>query len=364
MIYIISICIVLLGLCKRKSNTIYVIMLLWMWILFAFNYNNADYIMYQQFYNGDPLATMKNTEILFKISCEIAANIGLEYKTFIMIYSILPIIIIGKSIKKYTNNTNFVLGCYFIFPFLIDVVQIRHFMAMAIITYAFQFLLTDNKKDIIKYILLNVVAIGFHSSAIVYLLFILAKKVNNRRIKIGVIICVVILSIVIQTNLLPNILEKFLPTNKVEIYFISDRWRPEIKISIRYMIIQTTITVFMFIIYNYWKKHSLNMDKDEEWNKRNNIITYVYKINIILMIILPLYLYSTQLVRIIRGILLLNYIAVGNVLEKKCVKDNIIIEIITLLMITFLYYMLIIKPEIFESTIDSIMNYNYLFLKG
>lgn len=361
-LYIISICIILLGLYKRKSNVVFIMMLFWMWILFAFNYNNADYAMYEQLYINNDFAT-HNIEIFFRIICEIAIKIGLSYRTFIMFYSIIPIALIGTSIKKYTKNPSFALSCYFIFPFLIDIVQIRHFMAIAIITYAFQFLLSDNKKDIYKYILLNFVAIGFHISAIAYLFFALAKKLDNRKIRIALIFGIFLLIILIESNLLPTILSNFIPYDKVEVYFISSRWRPGLKTSIMYMIIQTSIVAIMTIIYKYWKKHSLKIDQDEEWNRRNNIVTCVYKINIILMIILPFYLYSTQLIRIVRGMLLLNYIAIGNVLEPKKVKDNYVIYLLTILVIAFLFYMLVIKTKIFSTTIDLIMNYNYL-LKG
>ena len=155
--YIISIILILLCLKYRNSKTLFIIMFLWMWILLAFSSGNADYIMYKEQYEASAQNGIQNWGYpLFSIMLCIFSSLYIPYNVFLGFYGLIGLTLIATTIYKLSKNKSLTAACYFIFPFVFDVVQIKNFMAMAIIIYAMQFLInTNNKKNITKYIALK-----------------------------------------------------------------------------------------------------------------------------------------------------------------------------------------------------------------
>jgi len=86
------------------------------------------------------------------------------------------------------------------------VVQIKNFMAMAIVIYAIRFLIEeDNLQSTFKYLVLNVLAAGFHIYSVICLPLILLKKWSFKKListvlTITFMFCVVAFSRKYYTN--------------------------------------------------------------------------------------------------------------------------------------------------------------------
>lgn len=173
---------VLLGLIFQKSKSVTAIQLVICAIIFSFNTENPDYTGYLGTYNSVNIGGIYKQYFeaygfLYKQICIFTNKIGLNFNQFRILIFIICMILILSTIYKFTNKCNFVLSVYMIFPFIMDCIQIRNFIAEAIIIYSMRYLLLINahqskKRNIIKYVACVITASSFHSVSILYLLYL------------------------------------------------------------------------------------------------------------------------------------------------------------------------------------------------
>lgn len=361
---IISIILVIMALIKKNSKITFYALLLWMWILFAFNNMNADYEMYKMLYdNGENYSAFHNFEPIFKQLYIIGNNLNIPYETFIAIYSLIGLLILSIAIRKSTKNFSFALACYFLFPFFIDIVQIRHFMAFVILTYAFQYLGKTTKKDIIKYYILNIIAIGFHSASLVFLILPIIQLIPMKKLIIGITAIDIILIVFARLNILPALIAKIVTGEKYVLYFSGTQWQNGLNGIFVFGTVQIGVLVILYLVRKLWNMQKIkNIDNinQEEMNIRERKFEAVFKSNIFLLIIIPFYYYLVELARIFRIILLTDYIVIGNSITKKSIYNNMYIKIITIIIIIILFIFLILYVGILDKTVISILSNNYI----
>lgn len=367
-IYIICSLLFLLSIIKKDSKVLFYTTFFLLWVLMAFNYNNADYNMYKNLYHlyGNS-SELFSSEILFQILCKIGNYFDISYRVFIAIYSIIPVTLMAIAFRKLTKNSNLVVGLYMLFPFLLDAVQIRHFMAISIILFGIQFLITENKKDIWKYLICNIIAIGFHYIAAFCLLFILVKFFENKKILFFCITLDILLIVFIVSGLGVSILSNILPSEKVQAYFLSTEYRPSNWVIIMAMCLQAMTVVYAYILANVWHERYDNDIYQNEGNKNiekeKNTIELILKINNLSLLLIPTFIFNIQLYRISRTILILNYIMLGITFGKKNRKDDIVILLVTAIVIVCFFYLRVIQNNVFDTTAGALVNYNYLLEK-
>lgn len=357
---IVSVILVIWNIVKKRSKIGFYILLIWMWILFSFNTNSADFEMYKGYYELGRVYSSyyDGIEILYKISNDLGNLLNLNFIQFKMIYSGIALILLNIAIKRLTTNFSFALGCYFIFPYLIDIVQIRHFMASIIILLAITVLKDRDKKSYIKYYILNMIAIGFHNISIVFLIIPLLNYISVKKLSIIVILADIIEIILIIFGGLKLIAKNFLTEEKYQAYFVSDRWQNGFSVMMFYAIIQLICTILFLII----SKKFGDKIQEKENDKTNDIKKYRYeltlKLNIFNMLIFPYYYYLMELTRIFRMILPLNWCITSNSLSLKSTYNNLYLKIFTIFICIILFTFLVLRMGILDKTVNSIMKYN------
>lgn len=355
--YFISFFLIIFSFLKKDSKILFVLMLSWMWLLFTFNYDNADYEMYRNIYEGH----YGSSEILFSYLCRFFYNIGFSFEVFRGIYCFVCLILIGTTINKYSNSKNISLVLYFLFPFILDAVQIRHFMAISIITYALPLLNENSKKNYIKYIILNLIAVGFHYATLFYFIFIFIKKLSLKKVAVISIVLNILMIIFIKNDLIVKILLNILPENKVNIYFISDKLKSSNLLLAQCFLIQIFIFVVIYICYYIYIKNNNQNIENNNIKNQINFFKNTLKINMIISILNPAYYYNLDLIRIFRGISVPNYIVIGNTIDNKNSRGNLIPVLMGLFISMLMFWFLIIKMNIYSKTGYMIFNYNYMF---
>lgn len=188
--YLVAALMVLLGLFRKKSKLITYLYGVYFWALIALNTYTADYGAYQEMYLCCFEPRYASHELGYMTLCRICLRLGLSYTQFRMVISSIIVILIIKGLRYYTENINYALSLYLIFPFVGLASGLRNATSTAILIYAFHFLFQDGNKAIVKYILSVAVAMLFHYNAVFYFIFVL---VRYRRIKIiETMICVVV----------------------------------------------------------------------------------------------------------------------------------------------------------------------------
>ena len=245
MIYATSFISIILILCcfiRKNSKILFYITFFWMWILFTFSYDKADDLMYQNLYAGN---LVNKVEIGFTFLCDFFHNkLNIPFRLFLGIYGAIGLALVGATIYKYSNNKSFATACYFIFPFIFDAIQIRNFMAMSILIFAFRFLIRNNRFDWLKYLMINVIAISIHSFSIIGLLFLTFNWISKRKLFAITLIATIIEYVVLKNKtILINILSVVMTKQKLEAYFILNTYTPGMSSIIKSIM----IIIIMFI---------------------------------------------------------------------------------------------------------------------
>ncbi len=164
---------------KRWSCVAFILLLLFIWIVFAFNSNNPDYRIYNNWYDSTrQYGVMNRFELGFSYLMFFSVKLGLSYQQFNVFVATVGLFLIGISLYKYCRYPFLTLCLYSLYPFVFDVVQIRNFLAEAIILFAIRYLIEFNIKNLIKYIGFCAIAMLFHVSSAFYLLFLVAYIKN------------------------------------------------------------------------------------------------------------------------------------------------------------------------------------------
>lgn len=233
--------------------------------------------------------------------CLVANKIGLSYVLFksilYLIASILIYLSIGKFVKK---RRNIVFGLYLLFPGLLDLVQIRFFLASSIVLYALIcMILKMRRKTIVTYLIVVLLASLIHMSCLFYLVFLLIPIFKNFKPKELFVACIfLILIFVLLSNYIDDILIAILPENqasRIANYFDGDY------ISIFAVAVYGLLFILQFIL-------SYIMYKRIRFNKRlKNVVKCICLINVLILLSFPFVFLSSDFLRLQRPLLLLNY---------------------------------------------------------
>lgn len=349
--------------------------LLLMWILFFGNYQNPDYDNYSRSY----LYVETGSDFGYFFIKNIFLSLGLNYHIFLSIFTLIGMLLINCTVRRFAENTSYIYALYFIYPFLLDVVQLRNFMAMAIFIFAIPFLLSQKKTDYIKYIILILLASTFQMTAIVYLPIIFVNKFKTNKLIRKMFVFLVLLIIILSFN------HTFLIwTSNIIIRISNDpRLTSWLQIKTDYgFLLYWCIQISNFLLV-LWSKRILeeknvsfeNIENQKKSSyissefgnlvtneKQKKFVNLVYWINIYAFIFLPFYVFQNTFSRFMRNITLLNLIVfyISNKSLDKNSNKKILYNLFIFGYSLFLFYI-----EIYwaysETIVGAIFKYNIFF---
>lgn len=351
----------LLALTKKHSKIIAIFLLLFMWLLFWGNTMNPDYDFYANLYldiaRGAIVFDKVNIEPGLVLIMKLCSLLGLNYNGFLALTSLCCYLMIHATVKLYCRNYNYVYLLYFIFPFFLDVIQIRNFIVMSILIYSIKYLYNGTVRDKIICFVLLLIASAFHRISLAYfpILFIDAKKRNLLVYIIAV--CSITFSILFLLNnkeipLLSSYIERLIGYVKYQAYF-QNKARLG---SILFCYLQ--FISFMMVLFS--RRLCLKCTHES-----HNVIIYryvrlLYYVNLLSFIYLPFLILNVNFTRLIRNITLLNYIVFANtnsIISKSEVK---LLYNICVLILVLSYFVILILPQK-EEIIKSIMFDNIFY---
>lgn len=150
----------------------------------VFCYDNADYYSYTliyDYYTPRGLSDGQLVDFGFVVLCKLFYNLGCSYETFRGIYISIACVIMYKSIQYFTDNSKLPIMLYLVFPFALDIVQMRYMFALSIVIYSLRFL---KEGKISKYIIGVIIASTQQLVAIFYLLLIITVIEDKKAVKI------------------------------------------------------------------------------------------------------------------------------------------------------------------------------------
>lgn len=338
----------MLGLVRKSNKGITIVLLILILILFAGVTNGADYGNYKLNYENAREYSINGFEPLYQFMVLGAKKINLTFHEFFSLYVIFGMLLLLSAYKKYVKNINFVLILYFLYPFAMDTVQIRSFMSVVIVFIGLRFLQSESDKwNVPKYIAVVLLASMFHISALVYVIFILVKYLDNK----FAVITTMSLSIIIY--IFVNNYEHFiflLPARiirKLGYLDVGTEIRTKI-ILLLYFIISA---IFFAII---GKKENQRINKEAIIDIRSICV----KLNYVAILLYPIFICQISFLRLHRVIVLGNYILVANYDYTKSNKSLVRFAGFVYALVTFIAFIGLYN---WESVVLPIFNSNRWF---
>lgn len=266
-------------------------------LLLKYDASIPDYATYKYVYENSVSLRYAglNIEPLYLFLCKACNRIGWSYNMFLVFFVTIGIIILWNGLSKYAENKYWILLAYIIFPFYTDTVQIRNFMAYAIVIYGCRFLIEEcGWKRIAKFMLSIVIASGFHFIALVYLSFLVTlidRKKIKRLVPIGMGI---ILALGMGTFYLQSMI---MSMEKYKVYFQGNK--------LLSMNMKNAILITIFVLMNYTMATFILKKKKEQtaydrWFEKINDFSLIYLVIIVL--------FGNNFYRIFRNLIPLYYI--------------------------------------------------------
>lgn len=311
MLYAISGLVLCMALMRNKSKIVYGALVVLMFILMAYSYGNADfstYEMYFRIYGSDlSFSVLLLNNGLFKVLCALFTRIGLNYYHLLIFLTVVGLYNLHTTAKKFIDYKCIVFGLYFIYPFVMDITQLRNFVAMSFLLKGCSYLIDDDndkdKKGIVPFVICNVIASLFHITFVFYFVLLLIKVINKNNLKYFA--PVLLVGEIVIFGQLQNIISILTNIDKTEFYFSEH-------IGLATLIIVALYYLSVLFIVSYISR----LYPEKKW------LSNIVKINLMLVLSLPVIFHSFEFMRLYRNIFFLNYMAVGYLLERN-LKDRI-----------------------------------------
>ncbi|UFH46686.1 EpsG family protein [Flavobacterium galactosidilyticum] len=328
----------------KKSGIISTLLFVLMWVLFGWNYWNADYGMYNDMY-GDSVSEIIFFEYEggyeFLIFC--CKSIGLNFHQFHALIAAIVLLLVFRFFHSFSYLPALLTVCFFWIFFPLQFVLFRNFIAFSIMLQGLISVLRNEKYSNEKYVFFVLLASTIHISSLFYLVFLFAFGKTEVKIKtISLWAIVLLIVLFINHDFIFSTLT--LVHEKKALFY-----RTSLPLFLAYSFTQ----ILNLYVVNYFLKLDSNSGDDE--NSRANIV--VLNINILMLFLIPVYYEMAVFVRILLNFSIVNIVFITN--KSFMVDHTIFPKILLLLYLLFWFFGFIFFVR--ETTIIPLFFNNLLF---
>lgn len=339
----------------RKETLILYSSLLLMILLFGGIYDCADDGLYRYMYDyisRHGYTVFQRAELGYNVFVFLCTKIGLNYLAFRTLIAFIGLYLMFRVAREFSANFNLTFLLYFIFPFMLDVIQYRNFLSSAIVIYSMKYLIKEYNKANMKYLIVILIAFSIHYMAIFFLPFLIVKKYSVKSIARNALYITPVLCVLTSTQIIPNLVQMFVSPRLAEYvatYFQRAHWG-----FLLMWARQISISGIALLCYLFLK----NRDIEDKWKDFN---TFVIKLNIYLIIVcFPLLMFNGNFFRLLRPMMFLDYILIGQVILYKT-KNTLLYTGLALIIALSFFYMDVLNPNNIKSVLIPFFTKNHYF---
>lgn len=295
---------------KKKEMFSFLLILLLVYI-FSSNHLSADYTVYLSIYNSiGIIQNPSGVEPLYTLAMHLGDFFHLTYNQFLIFYSFCGLSLIYSTVSRYSKNSNWVLFAYICCPFFANVVQVRDFLATAIVIFSIRYLI-DEDRNPIKFIIGILLASGFHKLSFVYLTFLLTFLDLKLLKKVTIVGLPIEFFLFTKSDIVRKLVLSL--GDKYSGYFDNDGLNSmNFYNAILFSSFIIGTIIILYICYRY--KDKKKYENYDEWMMKVGYISIFYIIAIVLL--------GNNFYRIFRNIIPLYYIAFSNISFKRNEKNT------------------------------------------
>lgn len=222
-------------------------------------------------------------------------TLGLTYAQVKAGIALISMLLVNSTLNHFCRSFRgrmFFWGICMIFPVLLDLTQIRFYLAASLVIFALRFLERWSFKNMISYLLFVTAASFIHSSALIYLSFIAVYLFNLIPKTFGVLCAAGSLAVLVLKDQIIQIAVSLIKSDRLERYFLSGD--PVGKLGLIFMTV--FCTAILILLWLGLKKAEENSENKlvsasalPQMNERESqVLRLALGINFILLFIVPL----------------------------------------------------------------------------
>lgn len=335
----------------KRSPFITILLLIWEYILIAFNNGGPDIVNYYAMYNESVINENTFTFgaghfwTMWNVFSKNVFNLDMVHSHALIMIPVMLLFYLG--IRKLTPNVNFVFALMMIYPLPDMVIQRRQVIAMAFIVYALHFLKKKNIINQILFIVFVMIAYGFHEMALLFLPILIVPYLNVDSI-LKTMITLDIVSFIL-VPLLSKYATSIFSVSRVELY------TTQLQISavktIPFVVIHFSIVLLLYYLHKLYLKSNIRERQDD----------FLLKISMISTIYSALYFTNTTFFRYFRSLIPASYAYFAN--DSRKFGDRIQMQVIVVLAVIGLnlFFYVVFGQIRFDGLILPIFRDNILF---
>lgn len=332
MIYFILALLIALGLIFPKSKSVMIIDMLSLGLIIGLRTNSFDYYNYLVEYN---IAQTVPTSLAdfpgYNIVMRWAQNMGLNFKQFVFVVALISIALLGIGMMRFSKYVPFAISLFIVYPFGHEAIQMRTFLADAMVISALPLLLIDyqtREHNILSkcvFFIIVFLASTIHTLCWFYLvvavIYLLCR--NNKQYILLIISTTVIMILLIRLKIFSGILLSVSSGDKLEHWVQGSTNLGSI--------IYAFLTILMYLLIRFAVIHTVNGMKNDSAKKIEiNILNYSASV----LLIIPLLTYDITFNRLWRIFLILLYLVAGEyIYSTKFNKTKFLYMFILLIMV-------------------------------
>ena len=303
----------LFGVVRRNSKTIFLLLLVFLYVLASNDLTSPDRGAYRIYYASLNKPSLKNNlEIGFQVLIWISKSLGITYGGFFYLYYGICFGLLLYILIKVSFNPVMVLSLYMFYPYVVDVDQMRSMLGYFIVLFGVTvFLLKEelNRKDTILYASFCIIAALFQQSCIVFLIFLFCRNNKEQVLRYSLIASGILIlgrSLVVRFISIIGVLN----INRVERYFSQAKGK-----STWYIYVLFYIVLILFSLF-YLKR---SVEKEGEMKLNMPTVT-IANLNILSLPLVGLIFINPHFERLARPIVLMDYIMLTNMIKPKITR--------------------------------------------
>ena len=328
---------------KRKSYILYFVCIVFLWLIASFTTGNADEQIYQSRYDEYQLWE-DNTEYLYMALIKTCNALGLTYQAFKCVSAFIVLTLISCTILRFAACPILTLLLYAVYPFPIDVAQMRNCLATSVFIFGMGFLLDDvqngdnqgrflTKNDIL-YCLCIFIATMVHTAAFFWIIILVAKKLNTKWAAIFTFVFCLLFSAIMTPRFISGLSGLFGSNDRINAYTTAayDLTRDlHLPLALLRVAIFFITSLAVLLITNLSSMKMTGVQKKE--------YIFYFKITILTLCILPITInYTPEIYRMQTVLSLIFYMIILNIISGETINstnDAILRFIIPLLLLVF-----------------------------
>lgn len=271
--------------------------------IFAGTNNSTDQFAYSVLYNDHSYFPVEKGYLLLT---GFFSYLGMNYSQFkisIMLVGTLFIVSRIKDLKLIDFRK--VILLWMLTGYWFDIEQSRFMIAMFLVLYATKYLERKSVGNAIKYIMFVLGAFSIHTATIAYL-FLLMVYLPSRFIKaiqkISVIMTIVFGFFLSNIAGIGHLIYSVIPNERILMWFSFKTrlgWLGPVAVQ---------VSIYLILLYG----RKILKQRDVTYENNEKYFTFyetMWKVCSVAFIYMPLYVFSTEFIRLIRGLLIMYFIA-------------------------------------------------------